>query len=178
MPTRSNGPDGDGADIEPNGDAPSSERPRLGRRLEDAVRTCLRTIDDRSRLDLSPGRRRTKLDLVDIGAAFVLTVDVPGYERAELTVRLEPGRVTINGDRSGAPEGTASRDDGTSGPNGATDRRYLRRERTIRSFVRCVRLPEPIVVEAASATLVDGVLTVQLPKYEPDEPTPSDLDSE
>ncbi|SFC35607.1 HSP20 family protein [Halobiforma haloterrestris] len=142
----------------------------VGERLEDAVRTYTRTGDERSRLDLAAGWTGIRLDLVDAGDELVVVADVPGYERDDLTVRLEGETLTISGDRSrGEPGAESVRD--------RTPPAYLRRERTARSFARRVRLPEPVAADDATASLDDGVLTVRLPKYASTmEPTEIDID--
>ncbi|MEY7849757.1 Hsp20/alpha crystallin family protein [Natrarchaeobius sp. A-rgal3] len=128
---------------------------RLARQLETAARSWETEVDDRSRLDLSMRGSTTSLDLTEEGEAFVVTVDVPGYETDDLEISLVDGTLRIRGERTQE----ADRED---------EETYIRREREMRSFSRQVRLPEPVDADDVDATLNNGVLTISLPKLEPD----------
>ena len=125
---------------------------RLTRQLESAARSWEADVDTRSRLDLSTEQSGTSLDLADEGDAFVVTVDVPGYDTDDIEIRLTGEMLTITGER----ERTAERED--------DDEIYLRRERQVASFSRQLRLPEPVDADDVHATVNNGVLTIQLPK--------------
>jgi HSP20 family protein len=112
--------------------------------------------DDEQRSEQSPA-----IDLVDSGDAFTATVDVPGFDRDDITARVSGHTLTIRADHSE----TAETDEG----------RYLRRERRHRSLERTVRLPAAADPADATARLRNGVLTVTIPKQEPTE-TPRQLD--
>ncbi|WP_232686977.1 Hsp20/alpha crystallin family protein [Halobacterium zhouii] len=90
------------------------------------------------------------VDLEDTGDAFVLTADLPGFDREDIDVELREGSLRIS----------ASRDESAS----HEDESYIHRERTKRSINRSVSLPEPVDKEETTATFKNGVLTVQLPK--------------
>jgi HSP20 family protein len=132
---------------------------RLNRQLDTAARSWERQVDDRSQLDLSMGGAETSLDLADEGEAFVATVDVPGYESDDLELRLtdRDRTLAISGQRE------RERETGDEGEN------YIRHERTTQSFSRQVRLPKSVDADAVGASVNNGVLTVRLPKREPDE---------
>ncbi|MXV60733.1 Hsp20 family protein [Natronorubrum sp. JWXQ-INN-674] len=135
---------------------------RMNRQLETAARSWESELDNRSHLDLSMGGSSTQLDLADTGAEFVVTVDVPGYETDDLELRVRGETLEISGERDrelfeGDAEGEAAHSAGT----------YIRRERETRSFSRQVRLPEPVDIDAVTAGVNNGILTVRLPKREP-----------
>ncbi|MFA9503356.1 Hsp20/alpha crystallin family protein [Natrinema sp. H-ect1] len=132
---------------------------RLNRQVETAARSWERQVDDRSQLDLSMGGAETSLDLADEGEAFVATVDVPGYESADLELRLTDRDRTLA--ISGRRERERETDDEAAN--------YIRHERTTQSFSRQVRLPASVDADAVQASVNNGVLTVRLPKHEPDE---------
>lgn len=96
------------------------------------------------------------VDVEDAGDEFVVTADLPGYDREDIDVQLAGERLTLSADRS---ESTETGDDG----------RYVRRERRQRSVSRTLRLPEPVDESGTEATYNHGVLTVTLPKAEPDD---------
>ncbi len=89
------------------------------------------------------------LQLLDDGETFVLTVEVPGVRREDLKIEATEDTLSVSGSRKvGAPEGAAA----------------LRRERQDWSFSKTFRLPAPLQVDAISAELSDGMLTVRAPK--------------
>jgi HSP20 family protein len=98
----------------------------------------------------------TAVDVVDDGDAFVVVVDLPGFERDDVDLQLREDRLRF--------EASRERDEETV----SSDGRYVRRERRRQSVGRTVRLPEPVVADGVSATLTNGVLRVTLPKAERD----------
>jgi HSP20 family protein len=92
------------------------------------------------------------VDLVERDDTFVVTADLPGFERddVEVTVTDHTLRIEAGGE-------TTDREEDEEG-------RYLRQERRHRSVDRSVRLPEEVDTDAATGTMRHGVLTVTLPK--------------
>jgi HSP20 family molecular chaperone IbpA len=80
--------------------------------------------------------------------ALQVTLDVPGIPPSGLGVQLENGILTISGERRLDP-GVKS---------------YLRAERPHGSFSLTFQVPHRVNAEATTAQLVNGVLTVRLPK--------------
>ena len=97
--------------------------------------------------------REAAVDLVDEDDRFVVTIDVPGFERDEIDLRVAEGTLWIECERSSAEE-----------EEGET---YLRRERRRASMRRSVRLPAPVEPDEVTAKLKNGILTVTVPKAEP-----------
>ena len=83
---------------------------------------------------------------------YVLQADIPGVTRANIDISLEDSVLTVKGERSIASEGNSET--------------YRRQERTHGSFVRQFTLPDTVNTEAISATVVDGVLEIGIPKQE------------
>jgi HSP20 family protein len=134
----------------------------MGREFEEAVEESpLPTSPtDAPELPSAPtpaalARGTARLDIVDDGDAYVVTVDLPGFERDDVELRLRDGQLQIEGSRETVSE--------------AGDETYVRRERSRRSVARTVALPGPVVADEASATHENGVLTVRLPKVDEDE---------
>jgi HSP20 family protein len=107
--------------------------------------------------DWSPlgGREEVAVDLVDEDDEFVVTVDVPGFERDEIDLRVADQTLWIHCERSEAAD--------------EEEENYLRQERRHRSVRRSIRLPAPVKKEEVSAKLRNGILTVTVPKAEPRE---------
>ena len=87
------------------------------------------------------------VDLYETGGAFVLTAELPGLTRSDIEIHAEESRVVIRGERAGH----------------IPCEQYHRVERGHGRFSRAFLLPEPIDVEAVTADLKDGLLTVTIP---------------
>ena len=92
------------------------------------------------------------VDLYETAASFILTAEVPGLGREQVDIQAEESRVIIRGERATGPGEDLPCEE------------YHRVERGHGRFSRAFVLPEPIDVEAVSADLKDGVLTVTIPK--------------
>lgn len=94
------------------------------------------------------------IDLADRGNEFVVTVDVPGYGQDEIDVRMTDNTVRIEADSREETE--------------RSEENLLRSERHRRSLSRSIRLPDPVHPDQVNAKLRNGILTITLPKMEPD----------
>lgn len=93
------------------------------------------------------------MDIADHGDEFVVTVDIPGYEREEVDVDVTDHTLRIHAEHEAESE--------------AEEENYLRRERRHRAVDRSTRLPDAVDADGVTATLQNGILTVRLPKAEP-----------
>lgn len=98
------------------------------------------------------GSEAMAVDLVENDDEFVVTVDLPGFEREDVDVSVTNRTLRIEADREESVEDESER--------------YLRRERHHESMHRSVRLPHDVDTEAVSARMNNGVLTLTLPKTE------------
>ena len=89
------------------------------------------------------------VDIQETPDQYIVTAEVPGMSRDDLDIRVHDGRVTIAGVRRERPRQCEQ---------------YHRVERGHGRFSRAFLLPEPIDVEAVSADLQDGLLTITIPK--------------
>ena len=89
------------------------------------------------------------VDLYETPDTFVLTAELPGLTRDQIDLHAEDSRIIIRGER---PSGQV------------TCEQYHRIERGHGRFSRAFVLPEPIDIEAVTADLKEGLLTVTLPK--------------
>ena len=96
------------------------------------------------------GAGSVAVDVEDRDDEFVVTADVPGYDKEDIEVTLADRTLRIS----------ASHDEETT----EEDATYVRRERHRRSVSRSVRLPAAVEEAGITATYRNGVLTVTLPK--------------
>lgn len=102
--------------------------------------------------------RSVPVDVRETEAAFVVTVDLPGYDADEIDLTVTDRQLRIDAERETDVE--LENDE---------DVRTVRRERTRTSVSRSVRLPEPVDEESVEASLDGGVLTVTLPREHDEE---------
>ena len=101
-------------------------------------------------------RRNTAVDLRDDPEAFVVAIDLPGFEKSDIEVTVANRDLRVDAERELARD--TSEDESVDG-------RYVRQERRTDSIHRSVRLPGDVRDDDdATATYNNGVLTVTLPK--------------
>jgi len=98
------------------------------------------------------GFRGVPVDVQDRGDAFVVTADLPAFDREDIEVELLEEALSISAEQTASSEA----EDLTG--------RYIRRERLTESASRSIELPEAVEADAVEATFDGGVLTVTLPK--------------
>lgn len=122
-----------------------------------------RQFDESSRMWESDGPFRRwasefeemAVDVVDRDDEFVVTVDLPGFERDDVEIRVTDHTLHIEAEHAEATE--------------EEDENYLRQERRHESTSRSIRLPDEVDKESVTARMKNGVLTVTLPKLEVEE---------
>lgn len=90
-----------------------------------------------------------RVNLYDTGAGLLLTAEVPGLTAKDIQIQLENDVLTVSGERK------------VEVPQGYTAHR---RERGSTSFTRTFSLPVKVDGEKVSASLKDGVLSLEMPK--------------
>jgi HSP20 family protein len=102
------------------------------------------------------------IDLVEEDDEFVVTADLPGFERDDVEIRVTDHTLRIEAEHE---ESTEEREED-----------YLRRERRHESMRRSIRLPDEVDKEAVTARMQNGVLTVTLPRLEAEEARSIDIE--
>ena len=93
------------------------------------------------------------VNIYDSKEAIEVLVEVPGYTREALDIQLDNGVLSI---KSVDPVNQEEAD--------ASQRVILRKERSEKSFEKKIQLTTDFDVEALSAELNNGLLTIYLPK--------------
>lgn len=97
-------------------------------------------------------------DIADRGNAYVVTADLPGFEREDIKIDLTGDTLTVSAERKDEREEKGSGD------------KYLRRERYYGSYSRAFDV-SGIDTDAIDATYKNGVLTLELPKKKEEKPS-------
>ena len=102
------------------------------------------------------GSAYPKVNVYEYEDKVGIVAEIPGLNKKQLNVDVEEGVLTISGDKHSTFE-----DDGA---------KVLRRELKQSSFKRSFELGDLLDGENISANFKDGVLSVSIPKTEPEKP--------
>ena len=91
-----------------------------------------------------------RVDIREEKDAVIVTAELPGVEKDDLSVELEDGVLTVTGEKK---TGDTIDDNG-----------FYRSERVYGSFKRSFKVPTSVDAESISADYTNGVLRVNLPK--------------
>ncbi|WP_435155186.1 Hsp20/alpha crystallin family protein [Amycolatopsis sacchari] len=106
------------------------------------------------RLDEAPRPWSPSTDVSETDTQYVFEVELPGVKREDITVDLTGNRLAITGElKEQEREGV-----------------FRRRTRRTGRFSYRVLLPRGVDGDAIEASLEDGVLTVRVPKSDPERP--------
>jgi HSP20 family protein len=110
----------------------------------------------RGRLEFSPAT-----DITEDDGHYVVSAELPGMQRSDVSVELHDGVLTIHGEKKSEREEKAEK------------RRYV--ERSFGAFHRAFTLPSDVDEAKVEASFKDGVLTVTLAKCEARKPRAIDV---
>ena len=95
-------------------------------------------------------------DIIDKGDSYCLQADLPGFKKEDIHVDVDGDKLVINAERNYEDK------DEQEG--------YIRRERSYGSYSRTFDISE-IVADQITGDYTDGVLTLNLPKTQPKQPS-------
>jgi HSP20 family protein len=101
-----------------------------------------------------PTITRARMDVLDKGEKFEITMDLPGVKKEDINVSIEGARVSVNAEAKLEREVKEGE-------------RLLHSERYAASYARSFELPAEVTEEASEAKFENGVLTLALPKRAP-----------
>jgi HSP20 family protein len=96
------------------------------------------------------------MNLYDAEHRYIVTIEVPGLTGDQIDLSITGAMLTVAGAR--VP------------PEHVADDQYRRQERPFGSWSRTLGLPSRVDAERASASLAQGILTIELPKAEETRP--------
>ena len=112
--------------------------------------------------DLSLGTWRPMVDICDTENAIVVTAELPGVKKEDISIEVKDNILTIKGERSEDSE--------------VKEENYYRRERSFGSFQRSFSMPTEVSPESIKASFKDGVLKIEVPKPEEKKPKQISID--
>ena len=120
---------------------------RMNRIFDDTFSSASRREDEGLSATWTP-----PVDVLERRDRIVLTAELPGFAEDQVQLRFEDGVLTLEGERRFEKE--------------VDEARYHCVERSYGRFSRSFRLPANVDEEAITATFVNGLLVVELPKRE------------
>lgn len=97
-----------------------------------------------------------RLDVSSDEKAYTVTAELPGVQPDDVKIEVRDNALILHGEKKS--ENTEEKKD------------YYLSERSYGSFERALALPEDAVVDEIKATHKDGVLSITIPRKEPDKP--------
>jgi HSP20 family protein len=98
------------------------------------------------------GGKEPNIDFQDRGDHFILTAELPGFEKKEVEVRVSSDYLELKAERQSDRESK-----GAEGAQRLVSKSY---------FYRQLPLPDQVVVEKVNGTMKNGILELKLPKRE------------
>ncbi|MBU1053243.1 MAG: Hsp20/alpha crystallin family protein [Proteobacteria bacterium] len=123
---------------------------RINRIFDDVVRS--KDVED----DINLYTWKPVVDIYDDEDSLVITAELPGVNKEEVSVEIKDNIVSIKGERVKDKE--------------INKENYYRKESSYGSFYRAFALPSAVNSDKIKATFKDGMLKVEIPKPEEDKP--------
>ncbi|NHZ85349.1 MAG: Hsp20 family protein, partial [Planctomycetia bacterium] len=101
-------------------------------------------LEDTGLTDWTPA-----IDITEDNDAFVVTADLPGLTKKDISINIKENMLTISGERK-----IEKKDE---------NKNYRRTERLYGSFKRSFQLTDQVIADKITASFKDGVLTVTVP---------------
>jgi len=102
------------------------------------------------------------VDITDEVDHIRIKADMPGVPKENVDIQIDDDVLEINANMDQSEE--------------RTDGNYIRRERRTSSFQRRFVLPDTVDKDAIKANMRDGVLSITIPKVEPQQPKKVSID--
>ena len=102
-----------------------------------------------------------RVDIYDAEKEYRILVDLPGFEKESIKLDIKHGELLLEALRSSNSEKETSK---KKGVERESKMRIVRQERADINFARRFSFNETVDLDAVSAQLKDGVLTISIPK--------------
>jgi HSP20 family molecular chaperone IbpA len=102
--------------------------------------------------------RSPAVDLIDYGDKFMVTAEVPGFEKEDIDISVNGFSLEIKAERDLEDKGKS--------------KNYVQRERLHSSYSRVIQFPQEVTPSKAKAMLRNGLLEIEVPKIDSYSETP------
>lgn len=108
--------------------------------------------------DNAPDMLIPHMDLSVTDTAYKATVELPGVPQDQVNIEVRDNMLIVEGEKKNETEDKDEK------------KGYYRMERSYGSFRRVLSLPEDVETDKITATHKDGVLSIEIPRKEPEKP--------
>ncbi|MFR8053487.1 MAG: Hsp20/alpha crystallin family protein [Bilophila wadsworthia] len=108
--------------------------------------------------DNAPDMLIPHMDLSVTDTAYKATVELPGVAQDQVNIEVRDNMLIVEGEKKNETEDKDEK------------KGYYRMERSYGSFRRVLSLPEDVETDKITATHKDGVLSIEIPRKEPEKP--------
>lgn len=108
--------------------------------------------------DNAPDMLIPHMDLSVTDTAYKATVELPGVAQDQVNIEVRDNMLIVEGEKKSETEDKDEK------------KGYYRMERSYGSFRRVLSLPEDVETDKITATHKDGVLSIEIPRKEPEKP--------
>ena len=126
------------------------------RMFDEIVGKSFPQINEQVGVNPFQGTAYPKVNVYEYDDKVGIVAEIPGLDKKQLNIEVEDGVLTVSGDKHGVHE-----DDGA---------KVIRRELKSSSFKRSFELGDLLDGDNISANFKDGVLSISVPKIEPEKP--------
>jgi len=124
--------------------------------FDDIIATSFPSINQQVGVNPFQGTAYPKVNVYEYDDRVGIVAEIPGLDKKDLNIEVEDGVLTISGEKHGL-----SPEDGAN---------VLRRELKQSSFKRSFTLGEQLDGAGVNAVFKDGLLSIDIPKMEPELP--------
>ena len=124
--------------------------------FDDLVSSSFPQINETVGINPFSGTAYPKVNVYEYDDKIGLIAEIPGLKKKQLNIEVEDGVLTISGDKHNVWDDAKAK--------------ILRRELKQSSFKRSFELGELLDGDNISASFTDGILSISIPKLEPEKP--------
>jgi HSP20 family protein len=124
--------------------------------FDDIVSTSFPQINEQVGVTPFSNSAYPKVNVYEYDDKIGLIAEIPGLKKKQLNIEVEDGVLTISGDKHNVWDDAKAK--------------ILRRELKQSSFKRSFELGELLDGDNISASFTDGILSISIPKLEPEKP--------
>lgn len=133
---------------------PFGELERLFEQMHKNVEEVATQLTAESSTGITP-TGTIRVDVEDRETAFVVTAELPGFDREDIDVQLTNQTLQIRANRESEMESNS-------------DSGYIRQERCHASVSRSIQLPKSVDANEVTAKYNNGILSIEMPQNDPD----------
>eukprot|EP00892_Ulva_mutabilis_P008646 jgi/Ulvmu1/6153/UM028_0009.1 len=119
-------------------------------------------MDALKEFEKATSARYIPVDLIEEGDQFVVQADIPGIPKEDIKIDIDGDVLTLSVKQKQEKQDSDDKEDSP----GATEKTYMRMERSSQFAPRAIRVPDTANPEEIQASHSNGVIVITIPKKE------------